>query len=163
MGLFQSNSGTFEGEHTPGRFEYTEISQSFTVANGWSSYYDEVAEASVLYHIDDGRVVSYESPRSMAAKARYVFEQGFSGAMVYESSFDVDGFPLLASFVQTLNQAIDASTTQTTTIPETNVGHTLRTHNQKQKHTHTHSFLIKLCIGLDRETRGWVFVERGSC
>lgn len=79
--------GEATGVFGTGSFDYSYIYDNFTAANGYVQSYDEVAEAAYLWNADTGVFISYDSPRSVTAKANYVKEHGLGGML----SWQIDG------------------------------------------------------------------------
>ena len=80
---------------------------------GWTAHYDEVAEAAWLYHAADGLFVTFDSPRSMRAKARFVLDQGLGGMMMWHIGHDDPGDTLLETVHGELGLAVSRRRTLT--------------------------------------------------
>lgn len=67
---------------------------------GWHEGYDESADAAYLWNDNPAskhyaNFLTYESARSLDAKIRYIKSQSLGGLIVWETSGDGDGFPML--------------------------------------------------------------------
>lgn len=96
LGDAASNVG-FQGPFTKenGFIGYNELCALLADKNsGWTSTYDTATRQGIARHRDDvaneTRVVTYDSLRSMAVKARYAVQKGLAGTMVW--SVDTDDF-----------------------------------------------------------------------
>lgn len=58
---------------------------------GWARGWDDAAQAPYLWNARRGLFVSYENPRSLQAKARFVREHGLAGVMFWEYHADPSG------------------------------------------------------------------------
>lgn len=65
---------------------YSDITQAFLEAGGFTKYWDEKAQAAYLWNGSD--FISYESPEAVARKAAFVKEAGLLGIMYWEHSCD---------------------------------------------------------------------------
>jgi chitinase len=59
--------------------------------NGYVRYWDAAAQAPWLWNARTHRFVSYDDPRSIAAKARYVKTWHLGGIMYWEQNLDPSG------------------------------------------------------------------------
>lgn len=73
-----------------GFISFNDISRHFLEKNkkGFLYYYDQQAEAAVLYNPTSKDYISFESPRSAKAKAIYVKQQQLAGVFVWEVTAD---------------------------------------------------------------------------
>lgn len=84
-GLFQ-RYGHYQGEHP-----WPALKAGFIDRNGYVRHWDAQAEAPYLWNAATRRFVSYDDPRSIAAKAAYVKAQHLGGLMYWEQDNDPDG------------------------------------------------------------------------
>ncbi|GIO32569.1 MULTISPECIES: glycosyl hydrolase family 18 protein [Paenibacillus] len=73
---------------------YTDILANDTEENGYVRYWDDPAQAPYLFN--GSTFISYDDPRSVAAKAKYVLDHGLAGVMFWEYSQDESGSLLAA-------------------------------------------------------------------
>ncbi len=80
-------SGPIEGTWEPGVVDYRDIVNNH-MGSGWEYGYDEVAEAPYVFKKSTGDLVTYDDPRSVMAKARYVMDKGMAGIFHWEMDAD---------------------------------------------------------------------------
>ncbi|XP_046650642.1 mast/stem cell growth factor receptor-related protein Kit-like isoform X2 [Daphnia pulicaria] len=90
---FASNGSGFQGPYTTedGLLGYNEICKELTkIQEGdkWVEQWDDVAQVPYMYN--GNKWVSYDNEKSVAVKARYAFDQGLAGLMIW--SIDTDDF-----------------------------------------------------------------------
>ncbi|WP_185976740.1 glycosyl hydrolase family 18 protein [Catenovulum sediminis] len=64
------------------------IGDSETGINGFEMGYDEVAEAAYVWNRSNGKLITYDSPRSVIAKGQYVRAHGLGGLFAWEIDAD---------------------------------------------------------------------------
>ncbi|MGF1687451.1 glycoside hydrolase family 18 protein [Photobacterium japonica] len=74
----------------PGYFTYHDIAKHFLAKKqlGFAYYYDQQAEAAVLYNPKLKEYISFDDARSIKAKADYVREQQLGGVFAWEATAD---------------------------------------------------------------------------
>ena len=82
-GLYQPNTGTFIGWSA-----YRDIREQYEGKNGYTRYWDEVAEAPYLYNPTDSIFFSYDDTASVKLKTAYAIEQDLGGIMFWELGND---------------------------------------------------------------------------
>ncbi|PSU96793.1 glycoside hydrolase family 18 protein [Photobacterium kishitanii] len=101
-----SNGGSNKGSDIkdPGYFNYNDISKYFlkNPKLGYRYYYDEHAEAAVLYNQKNKEYISFEDKRSLKAKAEYAKKQGLGGVFGWEITSDANN-ELISVLDSTLN------------------------------------------------------------
>ncbi|WP_212978418.1 glycosyl hydrolase family 18 protein [Paenibacillus azoreducens] len=86
----EEGNGLGQGaEGTPETPTYNDILAEYNEEKGYVRYWDEKAQAPYLF--DGSTFISYDDPQSVAAKARYVLDNGLGGAMFWEYSQDASG------------------------------------------------------------------------
>lgn len=90
--IYGNATGPATGTWEAGVYDFKDLYNKFigsngTGINGFSVYYDEVAEAEYLWNPSTGEFISYDSPRSVAAKAQFVNDYGLGGFL----SWEIDG------------------------------------------------------------------------
>ncbi|NLB37988.1 MAG: chitinase [Clostridiales bacterium] len=87
-GVPNKNNGLLQPAQTVGLFGpgYTELANNYIGKNGWHAFWDENAQAPYLYN--GSELISYDDPASIAAKCKYLREQGLLGIMYWEHSCD---------------------------------------------------------------------------
>ena len=88
-GVPATNHGLFQkGESTGEIVPYKDVLAS---RDSFSKYWDEDAQAPYLHNAKDRVFISYETPRSIGLKTKYLKEQGLGGVMFWEYSYDNTG------------------------------------------------------------------------
>ncbi len=95
-GLYQPASGPT----TPDAFSYRDIVTDYL--NRYPRYWQDEAQVPWLYSAEDGIMISYDDPESLAIKAAYVKDHGFGGVMFWELSQDSADHALLRALADTL-------------------------------------------------------------
>jgi chitinase len=85
-GLLQRGTEAAAGEWQS--VDYRVLVQRQPERNGFTRYWHPEAQVPWLYNPQTGVFVSYDDPQSIAAKARYVREQGLGGIMFWELGGD---------------------------------------------------------------------------
>lgn len=88
IGVEDFSKGSYEG----GVWEYASLPK-----NGAKERFDAEAVASYSYDKITKEMISYDTPRSVRAKAKYVREKGLGGGMFWETSGDKVGADSLIS------------------------------------------------------------------
>ncbi|WP_432722159.1 glycosyl hydrolase family 18 protein [Jeongeupia wiesaeckerbachi] len=90
--------GTWDNEKTGPTGTFTDREIGRMIDSGeFERRWDEVAQAETLYRQGDGLLLSYESPRALAAKLEFADREGLAGISLWElSSDDDDGLLALA-------------------------------------------------------------------
>lgn len=71
--------------------------EKLTPAAGYVEHYDARSEAAYRYSRSEKKFLSYENPRSIAAKKRFAAAQGLAGVMSWDLGSDDGRFTLLAA------------------------------------------------------------------
>ncbi len=107
-GLFQSHGGaTKEGSWVPGRFDYRDLrdgvrGHGYLQGNGFEPHWDAAAHAPFLYNPSTGVFITYENPRALELKARFIREADLGGVMCWSLDADAADHELLRTLVTTL-------------------------------------------------------------
>ena len=93
---YDSVSQTWSGWVNAGSVSFNNIINSYINNSSYNYYFD--SKAGVPYIIkDDGSVfISYDNPRSIAAKSEFIIENDLAGMMYWENGLDQTGTLLLA-------------------------------------------------------------------
>lgn len=96
--LYGEASGAASGTWEAGVLDYRDLYNNYIGVdgngiNGFTSHYDDTAEAAYLWNAGNGTFISYDSPRSIAAKANYVMANHLGGMLTWE--IDADNGQLL--------------------------------------------------------------------
>lgn len=84
-----------QGLHQPfssegGFVTWQEIARDYLDKGGFVRLWDEQAQAAWLWNEKDRRLISYEDPQALRAKAEFVRERGLGGLMYWEQRTDPD-------------------------------------------------------------------------
>jgi chitinase len=103
-GLYQKHSGVPRGTWSEGGvFDYADLERNYL--GGYSVYWSDDAQAAWLYDSGARVMISYEEPRSLAAKASYVKRHGLGGIMVWQLAADDHQGTLLVTLQAHLSTA----------------------------------------------------------
>jgi chitinase len=84
-GLYQ-RYGRYVTEHS-----WPQVKRDYLDRNGFVQRHDRQAQASWSWNAQTRRFISYDDPRSIAAKAAYVTAHGLGGIMYWEQRHDPEG------------------------------------------------------------------------
>ncbi|MDX1995884.1 MAG: glycoside hydrolase family 18 protein [bacterium] len=102
-GLHQPYEGRPQGTFEAGTFDYGDLAENYMEA--YTRFWDDTAQVPWLYSADEGVMITYDDPESLALKAEYVRENGLGGVMFWELSGDDDAHTLLNTLYESLNAA----------------------------------------------------------
>ena len=80
-------TGPIKGTWEAGVLDYRDILNNH-MGSGWEYFYDEAAEAPYVFNKSTGELVTYDDPRSVIAKAKYVMDKGLAGIFHWEMDAD---------------------------------------------------------------------------
>ncbi|NOQ22873.1 MAG: T9SS type A sorting domain-containing protein [Candidatus Aegiribacteria sp.] len=108
-GLYVSYSGpAVPGTWEPGCFDYWDLSQNYIDKNGYVSYWQNDAQVPWLYNPTEQKMITYDDPRSIVAKAEFINSLNLGGAMFWE--FQADKYSeLLDSLYLILNDSLQTA------------------------------------------------------
>ncbi|MCF7567838.1 glycoside hydrolase family 18 protein [Sabulilitoribacter arenilitoris] len=82
------NGGLYENAMSPGMIiPYWDIIEKLK-SGSYKKEYDETAKASYLWNAADSIFISWETPKDIELKAKYIKQNGLGGAMFWEYSLD---------------------------------------------------------------------------
>jgi chitinase len=88
-GLYKPATGKLpKGTWEDGVFDYTDVVKNYLPKS--KAGYDETAQAAYCYDSATGIFISYDNPKSIAAKCDYVNQNNLGGIMFWELSGDRD-------------------------------------------------------------------------
>lgn len=93
--VFGKVGGAQQGLHQPfasegGFVTWQEIARDHLDKSGFVRLWDEQAQSAWLWNEKDRRLISYEDPQALRAKADFVRERGLGGVMYWEQRTDPD-------------------------------------------------------------------------
>ena len=89
-GLYQKTKGAWIGW-----IQYTDIRDKYENKGGFVEHWDPVAKAPYLYNATDSLFISYDNPKSVKLKTKYVKENGLGGIMFWQLTDDTQQNGLL--------------------------------------------------------------------
>lgn len=97
-----TNQGLYQpGVHIDGA-NYKEFSTRFNSADGYVYHWDDIAKAPSFYNPKTKVFATFDDPRSLAEKARYVQKHKLGGMMFWQLPHDTDNQGLLAAIYNNL-------------------------------------------------------------
>ncbi len=86
----KTGNGRFQtGKHVPG-LRYSQLATEYRPENGYQLLWDQKAAAAYAYNAEKQRYATFDTPRSVTLKTRYVKELGLGGIMFWELPGDSD-------------------------------------------------------------------------
>lgn len=73
-----------------GYVSWQQIQREFLDKNGFVRHWDRAAQSAWLWNAAERRMISYDDPQALQAKAAFVRERGLGGVMYWEQSTDPD-------------------------------------------------------------------------
>jgi chitinase len=90
--VFTNSTDANQGLYQPTKFAYgisfKQFKEKFSAENGFKYYWDDVAKAPYLYHTDSKSLVTFDDPKSISLKTKYVIDQKLNGIMFWELNDD---------------------------------------------------------------------------
>lgn len=84
----ETDGGRYQaGEHIRG-YDFKRYDTELTPEKGWTSFYDDHAEAPYWYNATAKQYATGDDVRSVKAKTRYALEKGLGGIMFWELTLD---------------------------------------------------------------------------
>ncbi len=102
VGLYESASGVPDGTRPGGILYYRDLLPLLNDPS-FIQFFDEEVSVPWLYSPDQKIAISYEDPRSIRAKARYVQQNNLGGMMLWQISYDDAPHTLLSVAYSALN------------------------------------------------------------
>jgi chitinase len=99
-GVIRDNEGLYQRyDQYESDYPYSRIARQFLDAPGYQRRWDSAARAPYLWNAEVGRFISYDDPRSLEEKARFVRQYDLGGIMYWEHSHDPSEVLLNALFI----------------------------------------------------------------
>ncbi|SDG23900.1 chitinase [Pedobacter terrae] len=90
--IFENTSDANHGLNQPSKFVnsigYKDFNNEFSTENGYTYYWDEIAKAPYYYNPKTRYFVTFDDPKSIALKSKYVIDQKLNGIMFWELAND---------------------------------------------------------------------------
>jgi chitinase len=98
-GVIRDHTGLYQRyDQYESDYPYSKILRQYVNETGYEQRWDAAAHAPYLWNAEVGRFISYDDPRSLADKARFVRTYGLGGIMYWEHSHDPNEVLLNALF-----------------------------------------------------------------
>ncbi|RYD80587.1 MAG: glycoside hydrolase family 18 protein [Sphingobacteriales bacterium] len=98
--VFQNTNDANQGLYQPTKFlsgvSYKNFSDQFTVEKGFQYYWDDLAKAPYYYNATSKQLVTFDDPKSIAFKTKYVVDRKLNGIMFWELTDDAYSKGLLS-------------------------------------------------------------------
>jgi len=106
--IFENSTDANLGLYQPTKFvsgvSFKNFKTQFTEENGFKYYWDEVANAPYYYNTTTKRITTFDDPKSISLKTKYVMDKGLNGIMFWELSDDSYKDGLLDVIDTTINK-----------------------------------------------------------
>ncbi|RQP24760.1 glycoside hydrolase family 18 protein [Piscinibacter terrae] len=87
-GQYQSCGGKGPGTWEEGALDYADLVKNYVGRNGYEVHWNEAAKVPYLYKAGTGEFVTYDDPRSLREKLRFLKAKGLAGAMFWQITGD---------------------------------------------------------------------------
>jgi len=109
MGTGKLTGTTAQGVWEAGIIDYKGLAENMLGAsgngvNGFEVGYDEIADAAYVWNRQSGKLITYDSPRSVKAKGQYVKANGLGGLFAWE--IDADNGDILNAMQEGLDGTV---------------------------------------------------------
>lgn len=89
VGVSSQNAGLYSQYDTTFSFSpWRKIRAEYLDSPDWTRHWSDTAQAPWLYNTDKHVLLSYEDPKSMGIKAKFIRDKGLKGAMIWEIGLD---------------------------------------------------------------------------
>ncbi|RBQ10367.1 glycoside hydrolase [Pedobacter miscanthi] len=90
--IFENSTDANQGLYQPTKFlsgvSFKNFKQQFSTENGYSYYWDDTAKAPYYYNPQKKYLATFDDPKSISLKTRYVIDQKLNGIMFWELTDD---------------------------------------------------------------------------
>lgn len=93
---YDSATQTWSSWTFAGSVSYSYIQNNYLNNSDYNYYYDSKAGVPYIISTDGTTFISFDNPRSIAAKSSYIIDSGLAGIMYWENGLDSTGSLLLA-------------------------------------------------------------------
>lgn len=91
--IFENTTDANQGLYQPTKFlrgvSFKGFNKQFSTENGYTYYWDETAKAPYYYNPKIRYLVTFDDPKSISLKTKYVIDQKLNGIMFWELTDDV--------------------------------------------------------------------------
>lgn len=90
--IFENTTDANQGLYQPTKFlsgvSFKNFKKQFSVENGYTYYWDETAKAPYYYNPQTKYLATFDDPKSISLKTKYVIDQKLNGIMFWELTDD---------------------------------------------------------------------------
>lgn len=90
--IFENTTDANQGLYQPTKFlsgiSFKDLKKQFTTENGYTYYWDDNAKAPYYYNPQTKYFVTFDDPKSISLKTKYVIDQKLNGIMFWELTND---------------------------------------------------------------------------
>ncbi|WP_083488762.1 glycoside hydrolase family 18 protein [Pedobacter borealis] len=105
--IFENTIDANQGLYQPTKFlrgvSFKNFTKQFTAENGYTYYWDETAKAPYYYNPQTKYLATFDDPKSISLKTKYVIDQKLNGIMFWELTDDAYSNGLLDVIDKTIN------------------------------------------------------------
>lgn len=91
--IFQNTTNANHGLYQPTKFlssiAFKDFNKQFSTKNGYTYYWDDIAKAPYYYNPKNRHLVTFDDPKSISFKTKYVIDQKLNGIMFWELANDL--------------------------------------------------------------------------
>jgi chitinase len=87
-GQYQACGGKGRGTWEEGALDYSDLAKNYVGRNGYQAHWNEAAKVPYLFKAETGEFITYDDPRSLQEKLRYLKAKGLAGAMFWQITGD---------------------------------------------------------------------------
>lgn len=107
--VFENTTDENRGLYQPTKFirgvSYKNFSTNFATENGFEYYWDDLTKAPYYYNATTKNLATFDDPKSIALKTKYVIQNKLNGIMFWELTDDAYSNGLLDVINQTIKQS----------------------------------------------------------
>ncbi|MFC4212282.1 glycoside hydrolase family 18 protein [Pedobacter lithocola] len=104
--IFENTIDANKGLYQPTKFlsgvSYKNFKTEFSEENGYKYYWDDIAKAPYFYNATTRRIATFDDPKSIALKTKYVKDRKLNGIMFWELTDDAYSNGLLSVIDNTI-------------------------------------------------------------
>ncbi|GGI22523.1 glycoside hydrolase family 18 protein [Pedobacter mendelii] len=106
--IFENTTDANQGLYQPTKFlsgvSYKNFKTEFSEENGYKYYWDDEAKAPYYYNATTRRMATFDDPKSIALKTKYVIDKKLNGIMFWELTDDAYTDGLLSVIDKTIKE-----------------------------------------------------------
>ncbi|RYD76666.1 MAG: glycoside hydrolase family 18 protein [Sphingobacteriales bacterium] len=106
--IFENSTDANQGLYQPTKFvngvSFKNFNKEFSVDKGYKYYWDEIAKAPYYYNAETKRLATFDDPKSISLKTKYVINKKLNGIMFWELTDDAYTDGLLSVIDKTIKE-----------------------------------------------------------